>query len=99
MEIKHIRKRDGSVKPFEADKISNAVLKAFKETGEGSTADAEKVASLVHEKIISMCVQSAAAETDSPLAEKCVDGYPAVEEIQDLVESALMEMDYFETAK
>jgi anaerobic ribonucleoside-triphosphate reductase len=36
---------------------------------------------------------------DDPIAKKCVDGYPAVEEIQDLVEQALMELDYFETAK
>lgn len=99
MEIKQIRKRDGSTKPFELSKVSSAVLKAFKETGEGATEEAEKVAALVKEKIVSMCVQAAAAEADSPLAGKCVDGYPAVEEIQDLVEAALMELDYFETAK
>ncbi|MEM9336625.1 MAG: ribonucleotide-diphosphate reductase subunit beta [Patescibacteria group bacterium] len=99
MEIKQIKKRDGTTKAFEINKITNAVMKAFKETGEGAQPEAEKVAALVKEKIVSMCVQAAAAETDSPLANKCVDGYPAVEEIQDLVEAALMELDYFETAK
>lgn len=46
-----------------------------------------------------MCKAAAEAEPDSPMSNKCVDGYPAVEEIQDLVEAALMEMDYYETAK
>lgn len=99
MEINQIRKRDGSTRPFDIQKIVIAVMKAMKETGEGGQVEANKVASLVQEKIISMCVQAAAAEADSPLATKCIDGYPAVEEIQDLVEAALMELDYFETAK
>lgn len=99
MEIKHIRKRDGSVAHFEIGKITNAVEKAFQETKEGDRAAAEAVSALVHEKIIAMCVQAAAAESDSDAAKKCVDGYPAVEEIQDLVEEALMEKEYFDTAK
>lgn len=99
MEITQIRKRDGSVASYKVDKIASAVAKAFQETGEGSAEEAKKVADLVHEKIISMCVQAGAAEEDSPYYGKCVDGYPAVEEIQDLVEAGLMELDYFETAK
>ncbi|MCA9365896.1 ribonucleotide-diphosphate reductase subunit beta [Candidatus Kaiserbacteria bacterium] len=99
MEIVNIRKRDGSVKAFEVKKISNAVAKAFRETDEGTDEDAEKVASLVHEKIILMCKAAIEADPDSPLASKCIEGNPSVEEIQDLVEAALMEMDYFETAK
>lgn len=99
MEITKIRKRDGSVASYKVDKIAHAVAKAFSETDEGSESEAKKVADLVHEKIISMCVQAGAAEEGSPYHGKCVDGYPAVEEIQDLVEAALMELDYFETAK
>lgn len=99
MEIKHIRKRDGSVKNFDVSKIESAAAKAFNETDEGDEHSAKKVAELVHEKIVSMCVQAAAADSDSELATKCVDGYPTVEEIQDLVEAALMELNYFETAK
>ena len=99
MEIKNIRKRDGSVQEFTIGKIESAILKALQETAEGSTEDARKVADLVHQKTISMCVQAATATEDDPKAKKCVDGYPAVEEVQDLVEQALMELSYFETAK
>lgn len=99
MEIKKIRKRDGSTVAFEIDKIAKAINKAFSETDEGSEAAAQDVSSKVHEKIISMCVQAGAAESDDPISKKCVDGYPTVEEIQDLVEAALMELEYFDTAK
>ena len=53
----------------------------------------------MHEKTIAMCVQAGAADNEDPLSLKCIDGNPTVEEIQDLVEQALMELDYFETAK
>ncbi|MCA9366362.1 ribonucleotide-diphosphate reductase subunit beta [Candidatus Kaiserbacteria bacterium] len=99
MEITQIRKRDGSVVSFEVSKIAAAVLKGFNETKEGGQAEADAVAARVNEKIVSMCVQAGTAEEGSPYYGKCIDGYPAVEEIQDLVEAALMEMDYFETAK
>jgi len=99
MEIKHIRKRDGSVQPFNIEKVENAILKALYETEEGGVKDARKVAELTHQKTIAMCVQAATATPDTPAAKKCVDGYPTVEEIQDLVEQSLMELDYFETAK
>jgi len=99
MKIEHIKKRDGSTQPFDVDKITSAVLKAFNETGEGSGEGAKKVADKVHEKTIAMCVQAGAAYNEDPLSQKCIDGNPTVEEIQDLVEQALMELDYFETAK
>ena len=99
MKIEKITKRDGSTQPFDLSKITSAVVKAFNETGEGSAADAEKVAALVHQKTVAMCVQAGAADADDPMSAKCLEGQPMVEEIQDLVEQALMEMDYFETAK
>ncbi len=99
MEIQHIRKRDGSVQPFDITKIISAIAKAFAETGEGDRAAAEIVAEVTHRKVVAMCVQAGTAEPGSALANKCVDGNPAVEEVQDLVEAALMETGYFETAK
>ena len=99
MEIQHIRKRDGSVQPFEIGKITSAIAKALVETKEGNREDAEAVAELAHQKVVAMCVQAGTAEVGSVLANKCVDGNPTVEEIQDLVEQALMEKDYFTTAK
>jgi ribonucleoside-diphosphate reductase beta chain len=99
MEIQHIRKRDGSVQEFDIGKITSAIAKALVETGEGNRAEAEVVAELAHQKVVAMCVQAGTAEAGSALANKCVDGNPTVEEIQDLVEQALMEKDYFDTAK
>lgn len=99
MEITSIRKRDGSIKIFDIGKIQTAILKALYETKEGDVADAEKVAALTHQKVIAMCVQAATAEAGDPIAKKCVDGNPSVEDIQDLVEQALMETGYFNTAK
>ncbi|MEZ4194991.1 MAG: ribonucleotide-diphosphate reductase subunit beta [Candidatus Paceibacterota bacterium] len=99
MEIKNIRKRDGSVQSFNIEKVESAILKALYETQEGEVADAKKVTDLVLKKTVDMCVQAASATPDSPEAKKCVDGHPAVEEIQDLVEQSLMELGYFDTAK
>jgi ribonucleoside-diphosphate reductase beta chain len=99
MDIKNIRKRDGSIQPFTIEKIQSAVLKALYETQEGEVADAKKVADLTLQKTIAMCAKAATASPDDTEAQKCVDGYPSVEEIQDLAEQALMELGYFETAK
>ncbi len=99
MEIEKIRKRDGSQQPFDIEKIESAIAKALAETGEGDRKDAKKVAELSHQKVVAMCVQAGTAESGTELAKKCVDGNPAVEEIQDLVEQALMELDFFDTAK
>lgn len=99
MNIEYIRKRDGSTQPFNSTKIENVILKALTETRAGGVAEASIVAAKVHDKIIAMCVQAATAEPGDPRAGKCVDGHPAVEEIQDLVEEALMETGFFETAK
>ena len=99
MEIKQIRKRDGSVVEFNLPKIEAAVFKAFKETGEGGKEDAARVATLVNDKIISMCVAAISAEPGDHHYGKCIDGYPTVEEIQDLVEAGLMELGFYDTAK
>lgn len=99
MEIQKIRKRDGSVQEFDISKVTSAIAKALVETGEGNREDAEAVAELAHQKVVAMCVQAGTAKPDDPIALKCIDGNPAVEEIQDLVEQALMEKDYYNTAK
>lgn len=99
MDIKNIRKRDGSVVDFKISKIQVAIQKAFNETNEGSKEDAAKVADLVNEKIVAMCVSASTAEPGDHHYGKCIDGYPTVEEIQDSVEAGLMELGFFETAK
>lgn len=99
MEIENIRKRDGSIQPFDLSKITSAIARALAETGEGDRTAAEDVAELAHQKVVAMCVQAGTAAPEDPIAKKCIDGHPAVEEIQDLVEQALMEKDYYNTAK
>lgn len=99
MNITHIRKRDGSLQTYNHDKIVTAITRALVETGEGNRADAEAVAKTAEQKIVSFCVQANTAEAGHALHGKCEDGHPSVEEIQDLVEYALMDQDYFVTAK
>ena len=99
MTIEKVRKRDGSVQPFALNKITSAVFKALQETESGGSVDAVKVAETVLAHAMSMCEEAATAEPDTPEAQKCLDGYPAVEEIQDIVERTLMEVDYYNAAK
>lgn len=99
MEIQNIRKRDGSLQSFDIEKIENAIAKALAETGEGDRAAAKSVAELAYQKVVTLCTLASEAPADDPMAEKCVDGSPAVEEIQDLVEQALMEKNFYTTAK
>lgn len=99
MKITNIRKRDGSLQPYNQEKIVAAIARALAETGEGNRKDAQAVTDIAEQKIVSYCVQAGTAEAGHPLHGKCEGGHPAVEEIQDLVEWALMEKDYFVTAK
>jgi len=99
MKITHIRKRDGSTQSYDRKKIVSAITRALSETEEGNSKDAEQVTKVAEQKIVSYCVQAGTAEPGTMLHDKCTDGHPSVEEIQDLVEWALMEQDYFVTAK
>ncbi len=82
--IEQIRKREGTVVAFDSNKITEAVLKAFKAGGEGDRGKAEHVSGQVL----------------SILAITCRDGrIPTVEEVQDLVEKILIEEGYAGTAK
>ncbi|MDZ4385213.1 MAG: anaerobic ribonucleoside-triphosphate reductase, partial [Candidatus Moranbacteria bacterium] len=77
-------KRSGKVVAFDQGKVAKAVGKAFAATGEGSEADAKKVA----------------AKVAQLLRKGYKKGYvPGVEEVQDLVERVLMILDFDETAK
>lgn len=82
--ITRIVKRDGRVVKFEQEKITNAVMKAFAETGEGTQKDAQKVSDKVV-RLLNKNFQKG--------------NVPEIEEIQDLVERVLMILDFDETAK
>ena len=86
MNISQIKKRDGSVKNFDDEKIIHAVEKAMIAAEEGSRSDAQKITKAVIKKIKSM---------------KTVDKryVPSVEGIQNMVEDALLESKFHEAAK
>jgi anaerobic ribonucleoside-triphosphate reductase len=78
-----IEKRDGTIVAFEAEKITNAVTKAGKATGEFD----EKVAKMLTIKILNLASQVIGEEP------------PTVEEIQDIVEEVLLSSTYRKTTK
>lgn len=86
MQITHILKRDGSLRPFREEKITAAILKAMEAVGDGSRADAETVTQRVL-KIIGTMMQ-----TDSTYV-------PSIEGVQNVVEDALMSSDFHGVAK
>ncbi len=78
-----IRKRDGLQVPFEAHKITTAIIKAGKASGELKTTDARR---------LTMRVLTIAQAMYT-------DANPSVEEIQDLVEEVLLASPHKKTAK
>lgn len=82
--VTKVIKRSGKVATLDPKKIVKAVEKAFISTGEGSKADAQKVAT----KVVQL------------LNKNYKKGYVAeIEEIQDLTERVLMILDFEKTAK
>ncbi len=79
-----IVKRDGRVVPFRREKISSAIYRAAVACGGRDQAEAERVAADV--------LQLLARRRDT-------DSWPTVEEVQDLVEKALIERGHARTAK
>jgi ribonucleoside-diphosphate reductase alpha chain len=86
--IKHIRKRDGRIVDFTQSKISNAIYKALVVTGKPDYPLAEKLANKVIQKM---------AQHGYSSIEKVT--IPSVEDVQDIVESILIEEELSETAK
>ena len=82
--IKKIIKRDGSVVSFRQGKITEAVYKALKETGEGGIKSAREVSGKVLRLLNKNYRQGV---------------IPSIENVQDLVERVLMVLDFDTTAK
>ncbi len=83
MALLEVKKRDGRVVDFEPAKIAAAVDKAFKAVGEGSPTLSVELASEISES----------------LEKDFANGLPSVEEIQDLVEDALIRKGLSHSAK
>ncbi len=84
--ITQVRKRDGKIVDFDQNKITEAVFKAAQSVGGNDRRAAEEISDMVVEM-----VQSNVEEFE--------DGIPTVEEIQDIVEKALIEAGHAKTAK
>ena len=84
--ITNIKKRDGSLVPFDAEKIAVAVTKAMKAAGDFKEHAPEKVAKAVAEKLAAKIGEDATF-------------VPTVEGVQDAVETELMLQKFPATAK
>src|ERR671932_981968 len=87
--IMYIRKRDGRIVNFAQSKISDAIYKALVATGKPDYPLAEKLATRVVQKMVQQGYNNSG---DSNTA-------PSVEDVQDMVESILIEEGLSETAK
>src|SRR5690606_14557956 len=74
----------GHVADFDADRIKNAITKAFRATGKS-----------VNDDLVEQIVSNVVLEVN----ERFVDLYPNVENIQDIVEKYLMRNELFDVAK
>ena len=81
--FKKIEKRDGRVKKFEVEKITNAIAKAGEVTGEFDSEIAQKLTL----KVLNLAQQAIPRDI------------PTVEELQDVVEEILLSSPYRKTAK
>jgi ribonucleoside-diphosphate reductase alpha chain len=87
MSLSIIRKRNGTVVPFEAEKIVNAVNKAFIGTVGAPNLEA---AIAVRDTVVEKLDREYAQDENA---------VPYVEQVQDLVEQAIMDAGYYEIAK
>ncbi len=78
-----VRKRDGRIVPFESRKITVAISKAMASVGQGSMEDAERLA----------------AKVTSDIERRFRRAIPSVEDVQDKVETVLIEEGFDKVAK
>lgn len=83
LSIEYIRKRDGRIVPFNQEKITHAIFKAAQAVGGSDHKTAKKIS----DEVIKI------------LEKEYEDSIPEVEEIQDIVEKALIETGHAKTAK
>lgn len=84
--LTEVKKRDGTVVPFDRERIKSAIYRAMLANGEGSEADAER---------ITVGVVNYLEKT----ARHRKDYVPTVEDVQDVVETELIFKDFAKTAK
>ncbi len=83
IKVENVTKRDGTLAPFDSNKIYNAILKAGTSTNEFG----EQEAWLLTAQVLKV------------VEHKFSDSLPSIEQIQDIVEQVLISANYFSTAK
>ena len=86
MQIQQVKKRDGTIKTFNQEKITTAIHKAMNASEQGSRGDAKQITQQVVTKL-------------EEKKEQDPEYLPDIEEIQNVVEEQLMESDFHKTAK
>ncbi|HBR96542.1 MAG TPA: ribonucleotide reductase [Gammaproteobacteria bacterium] len=86
MHITHVLKRDETLKPFKAEKVTQAIQKAMFAEGVGTEADAQTISDQVIQTLVAI------KQTDSRYT-------PSIEAIQNIVEDKLMSSDFHGVAK
>ena len=81
--FEHIKKRDGRIVKFDSSKITGAIAKAGKATGEFGERDARRMTL----KVLTLAHELRLGST------------PEVEEVQDVVERVLLDSPFYSTAK
>jgi len=84
--VKSVQKRNGTVVPFDLDKVINATYKAMLSVNEGSMEEAKMVANGVYSELLK-------------IVKTHKNFIPTVEGIQDMVEKELILANYVQTAK
>lgn len=85
--IPHIKKRSGAIAPFNQDKITSALTKAFHATGK----DQETLALKISDRVVERLLEEIQAQPNERI--------PTVEHIQDIVEEELMKAGETKAAK
>jgi len=86
MEITKVQKRNGDIKDFDIQKIIKAISSAMREVNSGEREDAERVSELVYQELLQR----------NEMNPRYI---PNIEEIQDIVEEALMLGGFRDVAK
>ncbi len=100
--IRAVRKRDGDVVPFDRGKIADAIDGAYRSVGAGDRALAEELAEAVEHFFDEKFAQAASAASLGELeaaTQRGAEAVPGIEDIQDVVETVLMEMGDRQVAK
>src|SRR3989338_5603464 len=90
--IKSIRRRTGEVVPFDLERVTGAILKAFEVSGEGGEGESYVVTNSVFKILLGL-------QSDLVKINKKAKFLPTVEMVQDLVEKELMKKNFPDTAK